>query len=98
MNLQDVRAHWVALHEQLGLGAPISDEARYEQLLDVVGRLMDDPATHDGPLGGLVALLAERIREYEARLHPWPDRAIPADVLAERFILEDVRWGLRGQD
>jgi HTH-type transcriptional regulator/antitoxin HigA len=34
------------------------------------------------PLGGLVALLAERIREYEARVHPWPVEATPAQVLA----------------
>lgn len=82
MNLQDVSAHWVALHEQLGLGGPIQDEAHYERLLTVVGELMDDPAVLEGPVGGLVSLLADRIRDYETRQYPWPDTATPADVLA----------------
>jgi len=82
MNLKDVSAHWVALHEQLGLGSAIADEAHYERMLDVAGRLMDDPAVHEGPLGGLVALLADRIRDYEDRIHPWPDTVTPGGVLA----------------
>ena len=83
MNLTDIASHWVALHEALGLGAPIADEAQYERLLALVDELFDSTAadpTH--PLGGLVALLGERIREYEARVHPWPDAATPAEVLA----------------
>ncbi len=83
MNLTDIASHWVALHEALGLGAPIADEAQYERLLALVDELFDSTAadpTH--PLGGLVALLGERIREYEARVHPWPDAAAPAEVLA----------------
>ena len=76
MNLPDISAHWVALHKALGLGAPIADEAHYERMLEAVGALMEDVAAVDsGPLGGLVALLAERIREYEARCTPGP---IPA--------------------
>ena len=38
-----------------------------------------DPAH---PLGGLVEILADRIREYEGRVHPWPDTSTPASVLA----------------
>jgi HTH-type transcriptional regulator/antitoxin HigA len=82
MNLRDVAAHWVALHEALGLGGPVRDEAHYSQLLEVVAQLMEEPAVVDaGPLGGLVALLAERIGAYEAQQHPWPDTATPAQVL-----------------
>ena len=55
MNLSDISTHWVALHEALGLGAPIADDAHYERMLAVVDQLFDavaaDPAH---PLGGLV--------------------------------------------
>ena len=86
MNLTDIASHWVALHEALGLGAPIADEAQYERLLALVDELFDSTAadpTH--PLGGLVALLGERIREYEARVHPWPDAATPAELVKQRY-------------
>ena len=83
MNLQDISAHWVALHETLGLGAPIADEAQYEQALAVVEAVFDDVAADSAhPLDGLVDLLADRIREYEDRVHPWPDTSTPATVLA----------------
>ena len=29
-----------------------------------------------------MGLLTDRIREYEARVHPWPDSSTPATVLA----------------
>ena len=83
MNLSDISTHWVALHEALGLGAPIADDAHYERMLAVVDQLFDavaaDPAH---PLGGLVEILADRIREYEGGVHPWPDTSTPASVLA----------------
>ena len=83
MHLSDIAGHWLALHEALGLGTPIADEAHYEQMLAVVDQLFDavaaDPAH---PLGGLVEILADRIREYEGRVHPWPDTSTPASVLA----------------
>lgn len=83
MNLNGIASHWVALHEALGLGAPIADKAQYERLLALVDELFDTTAADPAhPLGGLVALLGERIREYEARVHPWPDEATPAQVLA----------------
>jgi HTH-type transcriptional regulator/antitoxin HigA len=83
MNLTDIASHWVALHEALGLGEPIGDEAQYEQMLALVDELFDSTAADPAhPLGGLVALLGERIREYEARVHPLPDEATPAQVLA----------------
>lgn len=83
MNLQDISAHWVALHEALGLGAPIANEAEYEQSLAFVEAVFDDVAADPAhPLDGLVDLLAARIREYEDRVHPWPDSSTPATVLA----------------
>ena len=95
MDLSDIANHWLALHEALGLGVPITDEARYEQTLAVVDQLFDavaaDPAH---PLGGLVELLADRIREYEHRVHPWPDTSTPASVLAS--LMEE--HGLRQSD
>ena len=83
MNLQDISAHWVALHETLGLGAPIANEAQYDQTLAFVEAVFDDVAADPAhPLDGLVDLLADRIREYEDRVHPWPDTSTPATVLA----------------
>lgn len=83
MNLRNVESHWVALHEALGVGAPIADELQYERALAFVDQVFDkvaQDASH--PLGGLVDLLAGRIREYEDRAHPWPDASTPATVLA----------------
>ena len=83
MNLRDVSRHWVALHEALGVGAPIADAAQYERVLAFVDKVFDDVANDPAhPLGGLVDLLADRLREYENRVHPWPDTSTPATVLA----------------
>lgn len=83
MRLQDISAHWIALHEALGLGAPIVSETQYEQALAWVETVFDDVAADPAhPLDGLVDLLADRIREYEDRVHPWPDTSTPATVLA----------------
>ena len=83
MNPRDVESHWIALHEALGIGAPIADEAQYERVLDFVGRIHDQVSQDPGhPLGGLIDLLADRIRAYEDRAHPWPDTSTPASVLA----------------
>jgi HTH-type transcriptional regulator/antitoxin HigA len=95
MNLSDITGHWVALHEALGLGTPVRDEVHYAQLLELAERLMEDTAAlESGPLGGLVSLLAEKIREYEARVHAWPDTSTPATRLA--FLME--QHGLRQSD
>lgn len=83
MNVQSLCAPWVALHENLGLGTPIRDESHYEQLLEVAGEVSEIVASDEAsPLAGLLPLLADRIREYEDRVHPWPDRSTPATVLA----------------
>lgn len=83
MKLRDIATHWVALHEALGVGAPLGDKAQYAQALAFVEQVFDEVALDPShPLGGLVDLLADRIREYEARMHPWPDTSTPATVLA----------------
>jgi len=47
-----------------------------DQVFDNVAR----DAAH--PLGGLIDLLADRIRDYEDQFHPWPDTSTPVTVLA----------------
>lgn len=41
MNLHDVTAHRVALHETLGLGAPIADDEEYGRALRAVNERVD---------------------------------------------------------
>ena len=92
MNLTDITAHWLALHEALGLGAPIQNEAQYEQLLETVSALVEhDGGADTGPLAGLMELLADRIRAYEDQTQPWPNHSTPASRLA--FLME--QHGLR---
>ncbi|MBL8329696.1 MAG: transcriptional regulator [Rubrivivax sp.] len=83
MNLKDVAAHWVALHEALGLGAPIASEAEYERALAEVDQLVEATGGQDShPLWGLIGVAGERIRAYEARAQAWPDTSSPSAVLA----------------
>lgn len=87
MNARELAASWQLFHQASGLGTPIANERQYEEALAAVGELMDALAADEtGPLAGLVELLAERIQAYEARVHPWPDDATPAQVL--RFLMD----------
>ena len=75
--------NWIALHEALGIGAPIVDEAQYELALAFVERVFNSVANDPShPMGGLVEVMADRIRAYEQRVHPWPDTSNAATVLA----------------
>ena len=95
MNLSDVSAHWVALHEALGVGAQFATEDQYERALAFVAQVFDEVAADPAhPMDGLVALLADRIRDYEDRVHPWPDTSTPASVLAS--LMQD--HGLKQRD
>lgn len=88
MNARDLAASWQLFHQASGLGTPIASERQYEEALAAVGELMDELAVNEAsPIAGLVELLAERIQEYEARMHPWPDHATPAQVL--RFLMDE---------
>ncbi|MEY4414819.1 MAG: hypothetical protein RIQ53_2112 [Pseudomonadota bacterium] len=83
MNLRDVAAHWVALHEAMGLARPIASEVEYSEAQADVEELVAAAEGDDAsPLWGLIGVAGDRIRAYEARAHPWPDAATPADVLA----------------
>ncbi len=94
MNLQDISAHWVALHESLALGRPFATEAEYEQALAFVESVFCEVAADPAhPLDGLVDLLADRIREYEDRVHPWPDTSTPATLLASLMEEHGLRQG-----
>ncbi len=73
----------MALHEALGIGAPIVDEAQYELALAFVERVFNTIANDPlHPMGGLVEVMADRIRAYEQRVHPWLDTSTAATVLA----------------
>ncbi|GGH64659.1 transcriptional regulator [Comamonas phosphati] len=91
MNARDLAASWQLFHQASGLGAPIVDERQYEDALTAVGELMeglaaDETSPSARQIAGLVELLTERIQEYEARVHPWPDNTTPAQVL--RFLMD----------
>lgn len=95
MNTRELITRWQSFHKVSVLGAPIANEAQYEEALEAAGELMDAVvADEDSPVAGLVELLAERIREYEARVHPWPSEATPAQVL--RFLMAE--HGLKQAD
>jgi HTH-type transcriptional regulator / antitoxin HigA len=92
VTLKRIASHWTALHEALGLGRPIKSRCEYAQALAFVGQVFD-AGLADGPLGGLLSVLADRIREYDARKHPWPDTATPADVLTALMHEHGLRQG-----
>jgi HTH-type transcriptional regulator/antitoxin HigA len=90
MNTRDLITQWHVFHAVSGLGAPILDEAHYAEALATAGELMEElAADEDSPVAGLVELIGERIRDYEARVHPWPSNASPAQVL--RFLMDAHR-------
>jgi HTH-type transcriptional regulator/antitoxin HigA len=87
MNARELSASWQNFQQAFGIVGPIRDEAHYEQILEVTGELMDELSVNEAsPVASLVELLADRIREYESRVHPWPDTATPAEVL--RFLMD----------
>lgn len=95
MNAHELSASWQDFQRTFGIGGPIQDEAQYEQILEVTGELMDELSANEAsPVASLVELLADRIREYEARVHPWPDTSTPAEVL--KFLME--QHGLKQTD
>jgi HTH-type transcriptional regulator/antitoxin HigA len=57
MNLHDVTAHRVALHETLGLGAPIADDEEYGRALRAVDEMVDATGgREEHPLQGPIRL------------------------------------------
>lgn len=95
MNARDLAASWQLFHSASGLGAPIASAQQYEDALAAVAELMDELGEDEAsPMAGLVELLADRIQKYEARMHPWPDTATPAQTL--RFLME--QHGMKQSD
>ncbi|MEN9479522.1 MAG: hypothetical protein RLZZ298_917 [Pseudomonadota bacterium] len=82
MNVLDILAPWETVNAALGLSGPIRDEAHYVALLAFVDEAFDRFGGDEAhPVFSLVSLVADRLREYEARIHPWPNTATPATVL-----------------
>ena len=83
MNVMDVVQPWESVNAALGLSGPVRDEDHYEALLAFVEECFDRFGGQDKhPIFALVALVGEHIREYEDRVHPWPDSSTPASILA----------------
>ena len=87
MKVSDILAPRGAVNTALGLGAPIRDEAHYNEMLRFVDDCFEQFGADDGhPIFVLVDWVAQRIREYEDRVHPWPDAGTPQSRLA--FLME----------
>ena len=83
MNVSDVLAPWELVNSALGLSTPIADEAHYNALLAFIEECFARFGSDEHhPVFALVDVVAERIREYEDRVHPWPDPSTPATILA----------------
>ena len=73
----------MAINSALGLAAGVRDEAHYAELLSFVDDCFDRGRTDDShPVFSLVDLVAVRIRDYEDRVHPWPNKSTAVRVLA----------------
>lgn len=91
MSVTDVLAPWAAINDALGLSAPIRDEAHYAELLAFVDEAFEQFDENDEhPIFGLVSIVADRIREYEARVHPWPELP-PSELLRELMAEHGIR-------
>jgi|GEM_PF-309964 len=92
---QSLLAPWTAVNVALGLDAPIRDEAYYQELLAFVDECFERFGGDDAhPIFVLVDLVANRIRDFEARKQPWPSASTQASRLA--FLME--QHGLRQSD
>lgn len=95
MNVMEVLEPWEAINASLGLAGPIRDEAHYEGLLAFVEECFEQfGGDEQNPIFALVGLAADRIREYESKMHPWPDHSTPASRV--RFLME--QHGLKQAD
>ena len=93
MSVMDILAPWAAVNAALGLAAPIRDEAHYAELLAFVDEAFERFGGDEShPVFGLVSIVADRIRDYEARAHPWPELP-PAALLRELMTERGIRQG-----
>ena len=95
MKVSDILAPWGAVNAALGLGSPIRNGTHYKEMLRFVDECFEQfGADDDHAIFVLVDLVAQRIKEYEDREHPWPDAGTPQSRLA--FLME--QHGLRQCD
>ena len=91
MSVVDVVASWAVIDDALGLSGPVRDDAHHAQLLAFVDAAFEQFGNDDRhPVFALVALVSERIRDYEAARDPWP--ALPPHELLRVLMDEhDIR-------
>lgn len=83
MSVTEILAPWATVDAALGLSGPIRDEPHYAALLAFVDECFDRFGSDEHhPVFALVDLVADRIREYEGRVHPWPDNLSAEGMLA----------------
>ncbi|CAI10147.1 hypothetical protein, predicted transcription regulator [Aromatoleum aromaticum EbN1] len=91
MSVTDVIESWAAVSDALGLGAPVRDESHYEALLAFVAEAFERFGGNEShPVFGLLSIVADRIREYEERAHPWPPMA-PHEFLRQLMAERGIR-------
>jgi HTH-type transcriptional regulator/antitoxin HigA len=95
MSVTELLAPWAAINAALGLSSPVRDADHYAELLAFVDECFERfGADETHPVFSLVGLVAQRVRDYEALAHPWPEASTPASRLA--FLME--QHGLRQGD
>lgn len=92
MSVTELLAPWAAINAALGLSAPIRDAAHYAELLAFVDECFERFGSDEAhPVFALAGLVSERVREYESRVHPWPQSSTPASRLAFLMQQHDLR-------
>lgn len=95
MRVTELLAPWAAINAALGLSAPVRDAEHHGELLAFLDECFERFGSDEAhPVFALVGLVSERIREYESRVHPWPETSTPASLLA--ILME--QHGLRQSD
>jgi HTH-type transcriptional regulator/antitoxin HigA len=77
---------WGVLNDALGLAHPLRTEGDHARLAGFVEALAETLTDADDPSWGLVSLIADRLRDYENRAHPWPD--LPPHALLRELMKE----------
>lgn len=91
MSIVDILAPWTAVNDALGLATPIRDAAHHAEMLAFVDEAFERFGSDDAhPIFGLVSIVADRIREYEARVHPWPELP-PHELLRALMVEHDIK-------
>lgn len=85
MNVAEIARPWAKIAGVLEVG-PIRDDGHYRRLSERLDVLVEVAAAEVGsPLWDLVELIGDRLREYEARAHPWGE-VEPVEAL--RYLMQ----------